>query len=103
MDVRIEERDEAGNLMATYAGSAEKGGSGGRWDVIVSHHLENFLARALLFHDCHLERSRPVGRLHTSSCCFWMYRVSLCGWWWSWAKCIRFIEILPILSHGCLI
>lgn len=35
MDVQIEERDEAGNLMATYAGSSEKGGSGGRWDVIV--------------------------------------------------------------------
>lgn len=38
MDVQIEERDEAGNLIATYAGSSstdEKGRSGGRWDVIV--------------------------------------------------------------------
>ncbi|KAI4272259.1 MAG: hypothetical protein LQ337_005409 [Flavoplaca oasis] len=38
MDARIEERDEAGNLIVTYAGSSladEKGRSGGRWDVII--------------------------------------------------------------------
>lgn len=38
MDARIEERDEAGNLIMSYAGSPstdEKGRSGERWDVIV--------------------------------------------------------------------
>lgn len=48
MDVRIEERDEAGNLMATYAGSSEKGGSGGRWDVIVCRPFYNLPPRYAL-------------------------------------------------------
>ncbi|CAL8582451.1 hypothetical protein XPA_008113 [Xanthoria parietina] len=47
MDVRIEERDEAGNLMATYAGSAEKGGSGGRWDVIYPEKVGSLWTRVL--------------------------------------------------------
>ena len=86
MDVRIEERDEAGNLMATYAGSAEKGGSGGRWDVIVCRPFYNF----------YLEWSRAVGTLCTPLC-FWVDRVQRSfrfAAWWSWAKCIRSIEIL---------